>query len=67
MPVYVSVARIYCRVGELAGTHRKCTEGAGRWEDIQESTMEGPRGGQKWKETWRRNWKRKEVSSYYYG
>jgi hypothetical protein len=26
MPVYVSIARSYCKVGELAGTHWKCTE-----------------------------------------
>jgi hypothetical protein len=30
MPVYVSVARSYCKVGELAGTCRKRTEQAGR-------------------------------------
>jgi len=26
MPVYVSVARNYCKVGDLAGTHRKHIE-----------------------------------------
>jgi len=30
MPVYVSVASSYCKVGKLAGTQRKHTEGAGK-------------------------------------
>ena len=30
MPVYVSIARSYCKVGELVGTCRKHTEQAGR-------------------------------------
>jgi hypothetical protein len=66
MPVFVSVARSYCIVGELAETHWKRIEQTGSQENSQEPTMEGPRGGWKGKETQRRSWKRKEVSSYYF-
>ena len=47
MPVYVSVASSYCKVGELAGIRRKHTEGAGRYESIGEPTMVGTGKGRK--------------------
>ena len=47
MPVYVSVASSYCKVGKLAETHQKCTEGAGRYESIGEPTMVGTGKGRK--------------------
>ena len=50
MPVYVSVASSYCKVGELAGTRRKRTEGAGRYESIGEPTMVGTGRGRKLEE-----------------
>jgi hypothetical protein len=63
MPVYVSVASSYCKVGELAGTRWKCTERTGSQENSREPTIEGPRRGWNGRETQRKSRKCKEVSS----
>jgi hypothetical protein len=47
MPVYVSIASSYCKVGELAGTRQKHTEGTGREENIGEPTIVGTGKGRK--------------------
>ena len=50
MPAYVSVARGYYKVGELAETHWKYIGGARGSENMGEPTMVGTRKGWKYME-----------------